>query len=267
MLWDTHMHTYFSGDSKANPESMIQAAKTLGLAGICFTDHVDTNNPDGTNAFWIDLSTYLPTMKDLSKINDKKLTICVGIELGLQPHLTERLNRIVSGYEFDFVIASSHTVHGLDPYHLRYFDNKTDDEAYAEYFSSIMENITIFNDFDVYGHLDYVVRYGATKNKFYSYEKFSDIIDEVLRTLIHMGKGIEINTSGFKCGLGHPHPTETILKRYRELGGEIITIGSDAHKPDHVGYDFDKVPKILREAGFRYFTVFKERKPIFFPLQ
>ena len=266
MLWDSHMHTHFSGDSKATPESMVQAAKALGLSGICFTDHIDTNNPDGTNAFWIDLDTYMPTLKAFSEMNDKNFTICTGIELGLQPHLVERLTRSVAEYDFDFVIASSHTVHGLDPYHLRYFENKTDDEAYAEYFSSILENIAIFDDFDVYGHMDYVVRYGATRNEYYTYEKFADIIDEVLRTLIQMGKGIEINTSGFKAGLGHPHPTEAIIKRYHELGGEIITIGSDAHRPEHVAYDFHKVPEILREAGFRYFTVFQERKPMFLPL-
>ena len=83
---------------------------------------------------------------------------------------------------------------------------------------------------------------------------------------IQKGKGIELNTAGFKYGLGHPNPTESILKRYRELGGEIITIGADAHAPEHVAYDFDKVPAILKAAGFRYYTVFELRKPKFIPL-
>ena len=118
----------------------------------------------------------------------------------------------------------------------------------------------------MYGHLDYVVRYGPNKNKYYSYEKYADIIDEIIRQLVQHGKGIEINTAGFKYGLNHPNPTEEILHRYKELGGEIITIGADGHKPEHIAFDFDKVPDILKNAGFKYYTVFKERKPEFISL-
>ena len=169
-------------------------------------------------------------------------------------------------YPFDFVIGSSHVVHGIDPYYPHYYDGRSEDEAYREYFESILENLHTNVDFDVYGHIDYVVRYGPNTNKFYSYKKFSDIIDEILRTLISMGKGIEINTGGFKYGLGHPNPTEEIIARYHDLGGEIITMGADAHAPEHVAYAFDKVPEILKNAGFQYYTVFENRKPIFIPL-
>ena len=85
--------------------------------------------------------------------------------------------------------------------------------------------------------------------------------------MIEKGKGIEINTGGFKYGLGHPNPTEEIIKRYCELGGEIITVGADAHKPEHIAFDFQKIPAILKDAGFKYYTVFKERKPVFLPLK
>ena len=128
--------------------------------------------------------------------------------------------------------------------------------AYREYFESILENLNTYSDFDVYGHLDYVVRYGPDRNRFYTYEAYADIIDEILRKLISMGKGIEVNTAGFKYGLGHPNPTEAVLLRYHELGGEILTLGADAHVPEHVAYAFDRLPQILRHAGFRYFTVF-----------
>ena len=97
--------------------------------------------------------------------------------------------------------------------------------------------------------------------------RYSDVIDEILRLLIEKGKGIEINTGGFKYGLGHPNPCEEILARYRELGGEIITIGADAHKPEHVAFDFAKVPSILKDSGFDYFTVFRERKPEFVKIE
>lgn len=110
------------------------------------------------------------------------------------------------------------------------------------------------------GHIDYVVRYGPEKNKNYSYDKYKDVIDEILRQLIAHGKGIELNMAGFKYGLGHPNPTEEILHRYRELGGEIITIGADGHAPDQIAWDFDKVPQLLKAAGFDYFTVFTKRE-------
>lgn len=265
MLWDTHMHTHFSGDSESSPEVMVRAAKELGLPGICFTDHLDWDYAGEPGIFDLDLDACLPAYRKLAE-EEKDIIICAGVELGLQPHLADRLKEMMSKYTFDFVIGSSHMAHSYDPIDPRYFEGKEEDDAYTEYFESILENIAVFQDFDVYGHIDYVVRYGPNRNKFYTYEKFSDILDEILKTLISLGKGIEINTGGFKYGLGHPNPTEAILKRYRELGGEMITIGADGHKPEHVAYDFDKVPPILKEAGFEYYTVFKERKPEFIKL-
>jgi histidinol-phosphatase (PHP family) len=126
-----------------------------------------------------------------------------------------------------------------------------------------LTDIRAIKDFDVLGHIDYIVRYGKEKEKYYSYTKFSDEIDEILKYLIAHGKGIELNTAGFKYGLGFCHPHPEILKRYCELGGEIITIGADGHKPEHIAYDFEKVAPILRECGFKYYTEFKERKPVF----
>lgn len=266
MLWDTHMHTHFSGDSESSPESMIEQSIRLGLPGICITDHLDYDYPDDPELFLLDLDRYDETIHQLQQQYQNRLPIRFGIEIGLQPHLTKRHQEILSAHDFDFVIGSSHVVHGFDPYYPAYYDGKTEQEAYLEYFTSILENIQAFSDFDVYGHIDYVVRYGPNRNAQYSYAAYADIIDEILRLLIQKGRGIEINTGGFKYGLGHPNPTEEILSRYRELGGEIITIGADAHKPEHIAYDFAKVPDILKAAGFRYYTVFKNRKPEFISL-
>ena len=205
-------------------------------------------------------------MRQLQQAYRDTLPIRIGIELGLQPHLGERHRALLAAHDFDFVIGSSHVVHGFDPYYPAYYEGKTEYEAYLEYFSSILENIDAFSDFDVYGHIDYVVRYGPNRNLDYSYRKYADVIDAILMKLISLNKGIEINTAGFKYGLNHPNPTEDILKRYRELGGEIITIGSDGHAPEHMAYDFAKVPSILKDAGFSYYTVFKERKPGFLPI-
>lgn len=266
MLWDTHMHTSFSGDSDAAPESMIGRAIRLGLPGICITDHLDYDYPDEPDLFLLDLEKYADSVKNLQEQYIEQIPVRFGIELGLQPHLAKTHHNLFTQYDFDFVIGSSHVVHGTDPYYPAYYEGRTETAAYQEYFDSILENIAAFDEFDVYGHLDYVVRYGPNKNTDYSYEKYRDIIDEILKALIRKGKGIEVNTSGFKYGLGHPNPTEDILKRYRDLGGEIITIGSDGHKPEHIAYAFEKVPEILKNCGFNYYTVFKKREPEFVKL-
>lgn len=266
MLWDTHIHTYFSGDSEALPQDMVESAIAKGAGGICITDHLDYDYPDEPELFLLELERYRKAIAALQQQYEGIFPVLYGIELGLQPHVTEDNLRVTRTYPFDFVIGSSHVVHHADPYYGTFYEGRTEDEAYLEYFESILENLSTDVDFDVYGHLDYVVRYGPNRNRFYSYGKFAEVIDEILRILIEKGKGIELNTAGFKYGLGHPNPTEEILKRYHALGGEILTIGADAHKPEHVAFDFCKVPAILKEAGFSYYTVFKNRKPEFLPL-
>lgn len=265
-LWDVHMHSQFSGDSSTPQEDMILTAMDIGLDGICFTDHLDMDYPDDPALFLLDLPNYTASVFALRQKYCGKFPVRLGIELGLQPHLAALHQDILSLYPFDFVIGSSHVVHGFDPYYPAFYDGRREEDCYQEYFESILENIRAFDGFDVYGHIDYVVRYGPTKNANYTWTQYQDIIDEILKLLISKGKGIEMNTGGFKYGLGHPNPTEEIICRYRELGGEIITIGADAHVPQHIGYDFRKVPAILKNAGFNYFTVFKERRAEFIKL-
>lgn len=266
MLWDTHMHCHFSGDSEAKPDDMIRSAIDKQLAGICFTDHLDYDYKEEPGLFLLDLENYHKKISELQEYYKNIFPINFGIELGLQPHVVADNNKVTSSYPFDFVIGSSHVVHGVDPYYSTYYEGRDEGQAYTEYFQSILENVNTEADYDVYGHIDYVVRYGPNKNQFYTYASFADLIDEILKQLISKGKGIEINTAGFKYGLNHPNPTEDIIKRYRELGGEIITIGADGHKPEHIAYDFHKVPDILKNAGFNYYTVFKNRRPEFIKL-
>ena len=97
------------------------------------------------------------------------------------------------------------------------------------------------------------------KDKFYSYETYKDIVDSILSYLIENEKGIEVNTAGLVKGLSNPNPCRDIIKRYRELGGDIITIGSDSHTPDTLGAHFDKAAEILTDCGFKYYCVFANR--------
>ena len=266
MFWDQHMHCNFSGDSDALPEDMIKAGIAHGLSGICFTDHLDYDYPEEPNIFLLDFDNYFKVLSDLKEKYADKISVNIGIELGLQTQAAGQNLAVAEKYPFDFIIGSSHVVNHMDPYYPEFFAGRDEDAAYMEYFESVLENINSGVDFDVYGHIDYVVRYGPNKNAFYAYEKFTDIIDEILTQLISKGKGIEVNTGGFKYGLGHPNPTEDIIKRYRELGGEIITMGADAHVPEYVAYEFDKTAQIIKNCGFKYYTVFKNRKAEFIPL-
>ncbi len=265
MKSDFHMHTRFSTDSEAEPEKMIEQAIRLGLDTICFTEHFDKDYPKYGDEveFVLDTDSYYQKIKALQEEYQGKLDIRFGVELGLQPHLGEYYKAYVEKYPFDFVVGSIHVVDGEDPYYKVLFQNRSDEEGYRRFFEVTLENLKNNPDFDVLGHIDYVVRYGKTRAENYSYQRYADIIDEILKCLIAQGKGMEFNTAGFAhdLGFGHPHPD--ILKRYRELGGEIITIGSDGHEPEHIAYDFHKVSEVLRACGFKNYTEFKQRKPIF----
>lgn len=260
---DSHMHSSFSSDSQADPESMIQQAIMKRFSYVCFTDHLDYDYPGDEGMFCLDVDKYFRILGELKEKYAEKITLLIGVELGLQPHLAGRLQKLFEQYSFDFCIGSTHVVNHVDPYYPDFFVGRTEKDAYEEYFECVLRNIQAFHEFDVLGHLDYVVRYGPNRNRFYTYSKHKEIIDEILRYLIEKGIGIEINTSGFKYGLGHPSPHEDILERYHELGGEIITIGSDAHAPEHFAYEFTKAQNILKRCGFSYYTYFKERKPEF----
>lgn len=123
-----------------------------------------------------------------------------------------------------------------------------------------------FDNYNVYGHLDFVVRYGPNKRKYFNFNDYKDLFVEILKIIIQNGKGIEVNTAGLRKNLGYPHPHKDILKMYKDLGGEIITIGSDAHLPEHIGYKFEDISELLKSLGFNYYTVFENQNPKFYNL-
>lgn len=264
---DSHMHTAFSTDSDAPARAMVEGAIQKGLTSICITDHWDEDFPFyedlGEGAFRFDLEQYFRELEELKEEYADKIEVRIGIELGLQPHLGGFCRELVRQYPFDFVIGSVHVINRTDPYYGEIFAGNTDEEAYREAFCVTLENLKKIEDFDVLGHLDYVVRYGRHQAEEYSYRRYAPLLDEILQTLIRRGKGIELNTAGLKYGLGFAHPHPDVLRRYRELGGEILTIGADSHRPEHIAYDFEKAAGILRDCGFKYYTEFRGRKPIF----
>lgn len=258
---DLHTHSSFSSDSDEPLSEMVRAAAEKGLKTLCLTEHMDPDYPGGE--FMLDTESY---RKELLRVREttKDVELLFGVELGLMDYLAPKLENYSQSWDLDFIIGSSHLVDGKDPYYPEYFKDLGSKNGILRYFESILANIRAMQCFDVYGHLDYVVRYSPEKS--YEPREYGEITDEILRLLIGKGKGIEINTAGIKSGLGYVHPHEFILRRYKELGGEIITIGSDAHDRTRVAADFDKAEAALTAVGFTHYTIFRKRQPNFVKL-
>lgn len=283
---DSHVHTAFSTDSSTPMEEMLRTAIKNGYPSICFTDHMDYNFPaiynksassaGGEPLFFLDMDAYLSEIKRLIPLYPQ-IKIRTGIELGLKEDAREQCTELLNSNKFDFVIGSTHIVDNIDPYYDIFWETTDEKTAIQKFYKATLENVKSGVDFDVYGHIDYITRYTPYMKKLRGSslfdedyylsitDSFLDIIEEILKQLLYNGKGIELNTSGFKYGLHHPHPNEKILKLYKELGGEIITIGSDAHETKHLGFGFGYVPEILKACGFKYYTEFTCRRPEMLP--
>lgn len=275
ILSDNHVHTCFSSDSNTPVEDMLSHAKSLGLSSICFTDHIDYGFPAEKYGidFLFSMDEYFSKLKRLSAENHD-FNIRIGVELGLKKDILPACLSLTKNYPFDFVIGSTHLVDNIDPYYGEYWEGYGESRGIKHYYEATYDNIRQGFDFDVYGHIDYVIRYcpaiKAAKAKSEIIEPHYDkmlkenreILDEILLTLIQSGKGIEVNTGGLKYMLGHPNPHEEILRRYHALGGEILSIGSDAHETKHLAFQFTKIPALLQRCGFTHYTEFHKRKPM-----
>lgn len=267
VLYDCHLHSDFSGDCDTPAELMAEKAVSLGMKGICFTEHLDLDAPviDGTD-FSLDTGKYIQRMEALKAKYRSRLDIRIGVELGMQSHVLSQITGFAAAWPFDFIIASQHYINGGDPYYPSYFKDREERDCYEEFFQIQLSNLKNFSSYDTLGHMDYIVRYGPAKNTHYSFSSYADKIDPILHHLIENGKCLEVNTGGYKHSLGSPNPDTTVLRRYRELGGELITIGSDAHKPILLAYEFEKASALLTDLGFRYYTIYRGRKPEMMPL-
>lgn len=269
---DYHLHSEHSGDSTAPMETQILSGIEKGLKVMCFTDHYDPefpydNNPDvAPGTFELDYDLY---KKDFLKMKDKyegQIDLRFGVELGLQPHLGSFLQSYAREHDFDFIIGSNHLCAGFDPYYPDFLFDRTQEEALELYLEDTLANIRVFPGIDSCGHLDYVARYLPDRERIYNYGSFSDLIDPILKELITRGIALEINTAPLTKGMPYFNPLPDILARYREMGGELITVGSDAHVPERIAGRFEETAGILRSLGFRYYAIYKERKPQMLPL-
>lgn len=261
-MFDNHLHSNVSFDSVSTPMEMALAAKAAGLREICFTDHYDHHSDPQNKHNLFSLDTYNAAYIDLS-VPD--LIIRKGVELGLTRWNGPLLKDFVSQYPFDFAIGSVHFVDGYDPYEPEYWYGRSVTEAFRIYLEEIYQCVQLHEDFDVLGHLTYVCK--SVHNPSHApvrMEDFREITDEIMKILVAKGKGMEINTSGMDRA-GVFLPSADYLRRFKELGGEIVTVGSDAHDPLRVGQYVPQALEILEEI-FGYVCTFEKRKPVFHKL-
>lgn len=264
MICDSHVHTNLSMDSNGDIDLTIKEAIKKRMKYLTITDHHDFEYENDT--FLQDPFKYYDIINSYKEKYKDAIELLIGIEIGIESRFFKELETFVNSVPFDFVIGSSHVVNGEDPYYEHYWIDNSEEHNMNKYFLSILENVTNFNNYDVYGHLDYAIRYAPSKDDNYSYEKYSHVIDNILNAIIQSGRGIEINTGGLRKNLRSTNPHEDIIKRYVQLGGNIITIGSDAHSPSDIGKDFDVARKILIAAGINQYCIFKKRRPVFIDL-
>lgn len=257
-MFDYHIHSNFSADCTTEMEKTIEQAINIGLKEICFTDHIDYDYPDPSIEFEFDLADYDRKIRGMQEIYPD-IQIKKGIEIGVQRHLLGKYEQLLVKETFDFIICSMHTTERKDLHSGAFFKGKSIDHAFQTYYEELLYCIREFKDFNVLGHLDLVKRYTKEKPK----KDFHEIIEMIFKEIIDHGKGIELNTSGFRYGLGNGMPSIDILKLYKECGGEIITLGSDSHVETTLAYRFKEAAEILDAAGFAYVATFKNRKPIF----
>ena len=264
MFYDYHVHSNFSPDSKTSMTKMIETAINLGLKEICFTDHMDYDVKQ-TDKFILNYNEYLHTLELMQDKYRNKITIKKGIELGLQPHLIEKYNKDMKNNKFDFIICSQHAIDKNDLYYDEYFLDKNQYEAYETYYKTYYEIVKNFNSYSVLGHLDLIKRYGNYDTPLGD-NLFMDIIEAILKEAIQNNKGIEINTSCFRYELPDLTPSRKIISLYKDLGGEIITTGSDAHSPAFISCKFDYTYSYLKDLGFKYICTFDNLEPNFIKL-
>lgn len=264
---DYHMHSHNSGDSKAPMDAMIKSAIDKGLKEICFTEHMDLDYPDFPDLppepFTLDIPSYKEELLKYKEKYKDQITVKFGIEVGMQPQVAEQNLILVKENDFDFVIASIHLVDRKDPFYGEFWSQDTPENIFKRFFELTLENIKLFQDYDVLGHLDYIARYVPKGDTTYSYERFKDQIDEILIYLAEHEKGLDFNSKvlGYSDTL-MPNPCPQALKRFKEVGGKVITFGSDAHRPETIACEFKKMCQIALDCGFTEYYTFEKRKPI-----
>ena len=276
MFVDYHVHTDYSDDSDYPMEDVVKDAIRLGMDEICFTDHVDY----GAKVDWdsgeeipycnghamvnVDYPAYVEEILSLGERYGRRLAIKMGLEFGMQKHTIPQFEALYRRYPFDFIILSVHQIEDKGFWSQEFQQGRTQKEYNERYYEELLYLVRHYQNYSVLGHLDLVLRYD--KQGIYPFHYVKHYVEEILAEVIKNGKGVEINTSSHRYGVADSTPSKQILTMYHEMGGEILTLGSDSHAPAHLGTYMEESKKLLKEIGFRSFCTYEKMQPVFHEL-
>ncbi len=283
MYADYHVHTIYSDDSEYPMEQVVTDAIQKGITELCFTDHVDygvktdwsdpehmqyraggPGEPEKMPLANVDYPKYVEEISRLQQTYEDRIKIRLGLEFGMQTHTIPQYEKLFSSYPFDFIILSVHEVEDKEFWNQDFQAERTQKEYQERYYEEMLHLVKQYKNYSVLGHMDLINRYDLQGE--YPFEAVKPIITEILNTVIQDGKGIEVNTSCHRYGLKDLTPSTDILRLYKELGGRIITIGSDSHKPEHLGAYIPETMKQLKDLGFDEICTFERMNPVFHKL-
>ncbi|WP_446899408.1 histidinol phosphate phosphatase [Clostridium sp. LBM24168] len=250
-MFDTHVHTKFSTDSSMKIEDALNSAKNNELC-LILTEHMDIGYPK-KGEFSFNVEDYFKAYSDF-----RDDTMLLGVEIGMKEDCVEESRLIALENPFDYVIGSIHLLDNIDLYYDDFYKGKSKNEAYGKYLKDMFLNLKRFDFIDSLAHIDYICRYAVYADKELYYEEFSDILDEILKLIIQRGKCIELNTRRLSNKSSFKSLCQ-IYRRYSELGGKYITIGSDAHMPGDIGNNFKEAVQISEDYNLKI-VYFKDRK-------
>ena len=252
MFADLHTHSPFSADSKPgnDMDKMCEAAIARGLSHLAITDHHELGGP--LDPPWqLDLDRVFSAMQELKKKYAGRLTVLCGIEIGQSAQEPEKAAEVISSHPYDIVLNSLHSLRGEKDFFFFDYKSMTDAEIAAWYDRALDEHFKML-DIDgthVLTHLTYMHRYVRRAGRDMHFKVFAEKVAALFEKMIKKGVALEVNTSSL--GEGIPVPVPEFLRLYHDVGGRLLSIGSDAHHYERIAKDFDLAADMLRDCGFK----------------
>ena len=289
---DYHVHTHFSDDSSYQMEQVVKDAIQMNMDELCFTDHVDygiKQDPEtaseeflakasetiddddwhpGMERFVLNVHypSYMSQIEQMKKKYGGRIELKTGLEFGIQSHTIPDFQKLYHRFEdqWDFILLSIHQVDDKEFWTQEFQEGKSQLEYNRAYYEELLKVVREYKDYSVLAHMDLIIRYDKAGR--IDFDQVCDLIEKILKTIIADGKGLEVNTSSIRYEMNSLHPSAEILKLYKNLGGTILTFGSDSHKPEHLGAGIQEQKEMVKALGFDQYCTFEKMKPIWHSL-
>ncbi len=258
---DYHMHSNASCNSRASMAEMCRSAMSRGIYEVAFTEHFDLNPADWCTRYYKPEVYFERLAAARQELAPHGMTIRAGLEVGEIHRWGDEIRPVLAAWPYDVVLGSLHWVDGNSVFDAEFFRTHTEEETIRAYFIEL-ERMVRVGGFDVLSHPDVIKRVAYTVYGHFDIAMWEDVVRPVWQACIEMGIGIEINSAGLRIEVNEMHPAIEALRWYREMGGELLTLGSDGHRPEHVGYGLPSVVEIARRAGFDHVCSYENRQVV-----